>query len=163
VTEEQVQDGFRQAMRRLATTVALITSGQGDQWTGMAATAVVSICADPPTLMVAVNRTASLHPTLHAEKRFCVNLLSERHRDLVPVFGGRKKGLARFETGNWAAGYDGLPVLTDALASLTCWTETTLDVGTHTLFIGRVEHVANHDNIDPLIWVDGGFAGATRG
>jgi len=162
VTDEQVNDGFKHAMRRLATTVALVTSGQGENWAGMAATAVVSVCADPPTLLVAVNRTASIHPTLHAEKRFCVNLLSDRHRDLVGVFSGKKKGLERFETGQWIAGADGLPVLGDALASLSCRTESTLDVGTHTLFIGRVESVVNHDEIDPLVWVDGGFATAAR-
>jgi len=162
VTDEQVNDGFKHAMRRLATTVALVTSGQGENWVGMAATAVVSVCADPPTLLVAVNRTASIHPTLHAEKRFCVNLLSDRHRDLVGVFSGKKKGLERFETGQWIAGADGLPVLGDALASLSCRTESTLDVGTHTLFIGRVESVVNHDEIDPLVWVDGGFATAAR-
>ncbi|MDB5685946.1 MAG: flavin reductase domain protein FMN-binding [Rhizorhabdus sp.] len=162
MTDEQVNDGFKHAMRRLATTVALITSGQGENWAGMAATAVVSVCADPPTLLVAVNRTASIHPTLHAEKRFCVNLLSDRHRELVGVFSGKKKGLERFETGAWVAGADGLPVLGDALASLNCRTESTLDVGTHTLFIGRVESVINHDEIDPLVWVDGGFATAAR-
>ncbi len=162
MVDAQVQDGFKHAMRRLATTVALITSGQGEGWTGMAATAVVSVCADPPTLLVAVNRTASLYPTLHAEKRFCVNLLSERHRDLVGIFSGVKKGLARFETGEWVAGADGLPVLGDALAVLNCRTVSTVDVGTHTLFIGEVEHVINHDEIDPLVWIDGGFASATR-
>jgi flavin reductase (DIM6/NTAB) family NADH-FMN oxidoreductase RutF len=162
VPDQQVNEGFRQAMRRLATTVALVTSGQGDNWAGMAATAVVSVCADPPTLLVAVNRTASLHPTLHAEKRFCVNLLSERHRELVGIFSGQVRGRERFKRGNWISGADGLPVLADALASLSCRTETTLDVGTHTLFIGRVENVINHGDIDPLVWVDGGFASAAR-
>lgn len=162
VTDEQVNEGFKQAMRRLATTVALVTTGQGDSWAGMAATAVVSVCADPPTLLVAVNRASSIHPTLQAQQRFCVNLLSERHRDLVGDFSGKKKGRERFESGNWETGPDGLPVLADALASLNCRTETTLDVGTHTLFIGRVEGVVNHDEIDPLVWVDGGFATASR-
>ena len=162
MTDEQVRDGFRQAMRRLATTVALVTTGRGEQWAGMAATAVVSVCAEPPTLLVAINRGAGLYPLLHAENRFCVNLLSDRHRDLVGVFSGQKKGYARFETGNWIAGPDGLPLLTDALASLSCQTEQTVDVGTHTLFIGRVDEVINHDEIDPLVWVDGGFATATR-
>lgn len=162
VVDQDVADGFRAAMRRLATTIALVTSGRGDNWSGMAATAVVSVCADPPTLLVAVNRTASLHPMLAAENRFCVNLLSERHRDLVGVFSGQKKGLARFETGGWMPGPDGLPILGDALASLTCRTVNTLDIGTHTLFIGQVEHVINHDDIDPLVWVDGGFASASR-
>ncbi len=162
VSDEIVRDGFRHAMRRLATTIALVTTGRDQEWTGMAATAVVSVCAEPPTLLVAVNRTASIYPLLHAEKRFCVNLLSEAHRDLVGIFSGQKKGYERFETGNWIAGPDGLPVLADALSSLTCRTESTLDIGTHTLFIGVVEQVSNHDEINPLVWVDGGFASAAR-
>jgi flavin reductase len=162
VTDEQVRDGFRNAMRRLATTIALVTTGRDKEWTGMAATAVVSVCAEPPTLLVAVNRTASIYPLLHAEKRFCVNLLAERHRDLVGIFSGQKKGYERFETGNWVAGPDGLPVLADALASLSCSTQSTIDVGTHTLFIGVVDQVINHDEINPLVWVDGSFASASR-
>lgn len=158
MTETLSSDGFRHAMRRLATTVALITSGRGEGWVGMAATAVASVSADPPTLLVAVNKSASLYGTLQAEERFCVNLLSDRHRDLVGAFSGQKKGLARFDTGDWRAGPDGLPVLADALASISCRTRTTLDIETHTLFIGQVCDVINHDEINPLIWVDGGFA-----
>ncbi|MDB5580093.1 MAG: flavin reductase domain protein FMN-binding [Bradyrhizobium sp.] len=162
MTEQNILDDFKLAMRRIASTVALITSGREDGWLGMAATAVVSVCADPPTLLIAVNRTASLHPTLHAEQGFCVNLLSERHRDLVEIFSGRKKGRERFESGDWVAGPGGLPLLNGALANLICQTTRTLDVGTHTLFIGEVKSVVSHDDIDPLLWIDGRFAHAVR-
>lgn len=162
MTEDEIKDGFRHAMRRLATTIALITSGEGETWTGMAATAVMSVCAEPPTLLTAVNRTASIHPILSAHSHFCVNLLAERHKDLVGIFSGQKKGLARFETGGWVAGAHGIAVLPDALASLMCRTTQRIDVATHTLFIGEVEHVVNHDEISPLVWVDGGFAAAAR-
>jgi flavin reductase len=153
---------FKQAMRRLATTVALVTSGRDESWAGMTATAVMSACADPPTLVVAVNRNAGMHPKLHREQRFCVNLLAGRHRELVADFSGAKKGLARFEKGQWIAGEEGIPVLSDALASLTCRIQSTVDVGTHTLFIGLVESVIKHNHIDPLLWVDGGVATLTR-
>jgi len=162
VTEDEIKDGFRHAMRRLATTIALITAGEGESWTGMAATAVMSVCAEPPTLLTAVNQTASIHPVISTGSHFCVNLLAERHKDLVGIFSGQKKGIARFETGGWVAGAYGIPILPDALASLTCRTTMRIDVGTHTLFVGEVEHVANHDEISPLVWVDGGFAAAAR-
>lgn len=162
MTEDEIKDGFRHAMRRLATTIALITTGRDESWSGMAATAVMSVCAEPPTLLTAVNRTASIHPVLSQSERFCVNLLADRHRDLVGIFSGQKKGLARFETGDWAAGPDGIPVLGDALASLVCRTTQQIDVGTHTLFLGEVEEVVNHDEISPLVWVDGTFASAAR-
>lgn len=162
MTEDEIKDGFRHAMRRLATTIALVTSGRGDNWSGMAATAVMSVCAEPPTLLVAVNRSASLHPILGAEEHFCVNLLADRHQELVGIFSGKKKGAERFETGSWISGAGGIPVLDDALASMVCRTTQRIDVGTHTLFVGEVEHVVNHDEISPLVWVDGSFASAAR-
>ena len=162
MTEDEIKDGFRHAMRRLATTIALVTAGEGDNWTGMAATAVMSVCAEPPTLLVAVNRTASIHPILSESSHFCVNLLADRHKDLVGIFSGQKKGLVRFETGGWVAHDNGLPILSDALASLMCRITERIDVHTHTLFLGEVEYVVNHDEISPLVWVDGTFANAAR-
>lgn len=60
MTDQALRDDFKQAMRRLATTVAIVTTGSGETYAGMAATAVMSVTADPPTLVVAVNRTASM-------------------------------------------------------------------------------------------------------
>lgn len=160
--EDRLSDNFKQAMRRLATTIALVTTGRDDNWSGMAATAVTSVTSDPPTILVAVNRAASMSPLLFEEQCFCVNLLAERHKDLVSVFSGQKRGAARFETGDWIASPEGLPVLKDAVASLICTTQMTLGVATHTLFIGQVKSIVNHPSIDPLIWVDGSFASAQR-
>ncbi|BBD99635.1 flavin reductase [Sphingobium amiense] len=162
MSESTIADDFKQAMRRLATTIALVTSGTGDSWTGMAATAVTSVTAEPPTILVAVNRSTSLSPVLSEHGQFCVNLLSERHRELVSLFSGPTKGIARFERGAWCASDEGLPVLSDSVASLICTVITTLDVGTHTLFIGQVSRIVNHPTIDPLIWVNGGFASASH-
>lgn len=161
-TDNALSDDFKHAMRRLATTIALVTTGTDENWTGMAATAVTSVTSDPPTILVAVNRTASMSPTLIDQQRFCVNLLAERHKDLVGVFSGQRKGAARFEVGEWVPSPEGLPVLKDAVASLICTTQMTLAVATHTLFIGQVQSIVNHPTIDPLIWVDGCFASASR-
>ena len=160
MTEPTLRDDFKQAMRRLATTVAIVTTGRGDDYAGMAATAVMSVTADPPTLVVAVNRSASMSPILGEHGWFCVNLLAERHETLVGVFGGGKTGKARFDDGEWTMSDTMPPVLADAAASLVCQTSGHFDVGTHTLFVGEVRAIANHARIDPLIWVDGSVARA---
>jgi flavin reductase (DIM6/NTAB) family NADH-FMN oxidoreductase RutF len=160
MTEQALRDDFRQAMRRLATTVAIVTTGKGETFAGMAATAVMSVTADPPTLVVAVNRTASMAPLLGEHGWFCVNLLAERHQNLVAIFGGKKSGQARFEDGDWTFSANMPPVLADAAASLVCETSGRFDVGTHTLVVGEVRAIANHPQIDPLIWVDGRVASA---
>ena len=33
-----------------------------------------------------------------------------------------------------------------------------MDYGTHRIFIGRVEAVRVHDDVDPLVYVDGRYA-----
>ena len=149
-------------MRRLATTIAIITTGTRGNRAGMAATAVTSVTADPPTILVAVNANASMMPILQEEGCFCVNLLSERHCDLVPAFSGGLKGGERFSVGCWETSDEGLPVLSDAVSSLVCEIKTTVAVGTHRLLIGEVRAVVNHPLIDPLIWIDGSYASAAR-
>jgi len=155
-----LKNDFKAAMRRLATTVAIVTSGTRAHCAGMAATAVMSVTADPPTLVVAVNRSASMSPVIGAHGWFCINLLAERHRALVAVFSGGKAGMARFEDGDWTMSEDRPPVLSDAASSLTCQTTASFEIGTHTLFVGEVREIANHERIDPLIWVDGRMATA---
>jgi len=157
---ETLNNEFKLAMRRLASTVAIVTSGGEEGWTGMVATAVTSVAVNPPTVLVVVNRNASLSPVLMREGRFCVNLLSQRHARIVGAFSGQKKGRERFEEGPWTSSEEGMPVLTDAVASLICKTVNTLEMATHTIFVGEVTDVHCHDQIDPLIWVDGHLARA---
>lgn len=160
--DHAIADGFKLAMRRLATTVSIVTTGAPGRWAGMAATAVVPICAEPPTMMVAVNNSASSHAAMQEGGHFCINLLASRHCELVSVFGGKVAGDLRFAHGSWLEGRGGVPVLEDSLASLTCIQSRTVSIGTHTLFFGQVVEVANHATIDPLLWMDGGVATGMR-
>jgi flavin reductase len=154
---QDVKAGFRNAMRRLAATVTIITTAEGENRHGMTATAVTSVSADPPALLVCVNQTASLHDPLLASGRFCVNLLRTCHSDLCGIFSGQKDGAERFLTGNWMSDASGVPYLGDAQASLICAVEVKIPYATHTVFIGRVEVVRIFDEVKPLIYQDGHF------
>ena len=48
-------------MRRIASSVSVITSFYEGNAHGMTATAVTSVSADPPTLLIVVNRSARSH------------------------------------------------------------------------------------------------------
>jgi flavin reductase len=50
-----LSSGFRSAMRRLVATVSVVTCADADGWHGMTATAVTSVCIDPPAILVCVN------------------------------------------------------------------------------------------------------------
>jgi flavin reductase len=154
----EVKAAFRNAMRRLAATVTIVTTQEGGRWHGMTATAVTSVSADPPALLVCVNQSASLHDPLLVSGRFGVNLLRACHTELCGIFSGQRDGQERFTFGDWRADESGPPYLADAQASLSCTVELKMAYATHTVFIGRVDSVRIFDEVTPLIYQDGHFA-----
>ena len=162
LVQEELGTGFRRAMRRLAATVCIITTGDGKARYGMTATAVTSVTTDPPTLLVCVNRSASMHNPLIEIGRFCVNILCSHHAEVSRVFSVKPEGEIRFSTGEWLW-HDGLPYLADAQANLFCQTDVGMPYQTHTLFIGKVVAVGVREEVTPLVYQDGGYVLTQRG
>ena len=154
---QEVKAAFRNAMRRLAATVTIVTTSDGSRWHGMTATAVTSVSADPPALLVCINQSASLHDPLLASGRFGVNLLRACHTELCGIFSGQRDGQELFDFGEWKSDEAGPPYLADAQASLACTVELKMAYATHTVFIGRVDTVRIFDEVTPLIYQDGRF------
>jgi flavin reductase len=121
---------------------------------------VTSVCADPPSLLVCVNRSASFHTPMADATHFCVNLLKVGQQNISSAFGGSKKGEEKFSEGVWFTNNDGIPYLADAQASIFCSSSESLSFGTHTIFVGRVESLMLADEVSPLLYQDGGFAKA---
>jgi Flavin reductase like domain len=102
INDARLAEAFRAAMRRFASTVSIISCNDPDgQLHGMSATAVTSVCADPPTVLVCVNNSAATHGALSRRGRFCINILRSFHSELSQVFSGKIKGHERFCVGNW--------------------------------------------------------------
>lgn len=147
---------FRSAMRRIASSVAIITARDAaGRIHGMAATAVISVSMDPPSMLVAVNRAAGIHAGLAESGRFCVNVLSDAQGSLVQAFSNTALREERFSSGDWREGHADLPYLKSAVCSLVCSVDRTIDYGTRTLFVGRVTHVEEGDAALPLVWLAG--------
>ncbi|WP_246519938.1 flavin reductase family protein [Ancylobacter lacus] len=131
---------FRAAMRELAGGVTIITAAGPNGPRGLTATAVCSVSAEPPTLLVCVNRATEGHGAIDGAGSFCVNVTATEHRDLAEHFAGRGglRGAERFLHGRWDTLATGAPVLADALAAFDCRVIQRLDWGTHTVFLGAV-------------------------
>jgi len=159
--QDTVPDEFRLAMRRLAATVTIITCSHEGARAGMAATAVTSLCMAPPSILVCVNNSASIHPLLMASRTFCVNVLNDRQHDIARLFGGKVPQAERFVAAGWRHEGDGLPYLDDAQAAIFCDLADELHYGTHSVFIGRVTAVRIAGEIAPLVYADGKFSSLT--
>ena len=158
-TGPQLNNAFRQAMRRVASTVNVITICVDGQPMGITATAMSSLALDPPSLLVCINRTASVHGSMEGVTHFRVNVLHRDQEDLAHMFADRSRAALRFTSG-WHLDCDRPPRLADAQASLLCRRTDHHQFGTHSIFIGVVEEVVVRDDIDPLLYLDGQYGGA---
>ena len=148
---------FKDAMRRLAATVTIITTRRDGERRGITATAVTSLCMDPPSLLVCVNKSSSLHSLLMDSRRFCVNLLRSEDAGLADAFSGRLSQDERFDHGDWMEDESGLPFLAQSQASVFCEKRQITEYGSHTIFIGEATSVMLAEKICPLLYSDGAY------
>ena len=155
---DDIAPAFRQAMRRLTSTVCVVTArGDGGRPVGMTMTAVTSVSMEPPALLICANRLSRLHAALAPEAAFCVNMLRVGHDDVAAAFGGRASHTERFGLGRWITDTAAAPYLEDALANLFCSVAAGLDHGSHTVFVGAVGEVRAGTDGAPLIYGDGRY------
>jgi flavin reductase len=151
-TREELLDSFQSAMRHVAATVYAVTTGRVGERHGILATAVSSLSFDPPSLLVCINRAASLHEPLACAETFCVNVLGLGNRDVAEVFF-HKRGEERFAVGTWSQ-LHGVPVLDSAQSSFVCRTAHRHEFGTHTIFIGELLEAKHREDAAPLTYYD---------
>lgn len=150
-TPIEIIDSFREAMRHVAATVyAVTTRHEGHDW-GILATAVSSLSFDPPSLLVCVNRDASVHEPLEKAERFCVNVLGLGNRDVADHF--MQSGSDRFAVGDWED-HHGLPILSNAQSSLVCTVADRHQFGTHSIFVGELIAANHRQDATPLTYFD---------
>ena len=155
---EDIQQAFRLAMRRVASTVAIVSAQRNGERHGTTATSVTSISMEPPSVLVCFNQASRLHDFLHNQDRFCVNVLHTANLDVAKIFSSGASAAERFAAGDWRTDPDGMPYLADAQANLFCRKEQEIIYGSHTIFIGRVLRAAARDDVSPLIYRDGRYS-----
>ena len=147
-------DQFKSAMRRFAASVNVITSVDGVIMNGMTATAVCSVSADPPSLLVIVNKSNRSHPVISQSGTFAVNVLSSDQEELAAHFAAKKPN--PFADVDYRIGVTGCPLICDADATLECEVVQETDYGTHTIFIGRIV-TCDIASKTPLLYHEGRF------
>jgi flavin reductase len=158
-TDPKLTEDFRQAMRRVASTVSVITICVDGQPMGITATAMSSLAMDPPSLLVCIHRSAVMHARMTDVSHFGVNVLHRDQEHLAKMFADKNLRELRFASG-WHLDHAGPPRLPDAQASVLCRRIDDHPFGTHSIFIGVVEDVIYRPDVQPLVYVDGRYGSA---
>lgn len=160
-------EALRTVLRRFATGVAVVTTWDGEHPWGTTVNSFSSVSLRPPLVLVAFDRDRRIVPALGRTGRYAVNILGEEHQALSDCFAGgpapasghgpRTKERAELCGAIWHRGPTGLPVLTDAIATLECTVVDVHPAGDHDLYIARVDAASAGGEPMPLLYYSGKY------
>ena len=108
---------------------------------GQIANSVFQVTAEPPQVAVAINKGNLTHSYIEESGAFAVSVLSQdATMKFVGLFGFRSgRDVDKLSRANYKVGTIGAPVVLDyALSFLEAEVVEAVDLGTHTLFVGKV-------------------------
>jgi flavin reductase (DIM6/NTAB) family NADH-FMN oxidoreductase RutF len=150
---------FRQALGRFATGVTVVTAERAPgEVHGMTANSFTAVSLEPLLVLLCVDEQARMLALLKKTQRFGVSVLKDDQRAISEFFAQpeqdpdveRALGI-RFE---WPT--EGIPVLGDALAQLTCRVVASHVAGDHTIFLAEVEGAETFEG-EPLLFFRGAY------
>ena len=147
-------DLMKRVNRQFVTGVTVVTAMDGEKPRGLAVNAFASISLDPPTVMVAVQRTSSTHDCLYRAAHLAINILSVDQIDVVNTFAVKSDD--KFAGLDWEPGPFGSPLIGRSAAQMEVEIRERLQASTHTVFICRVVHATVGDR-HPMVYSAGKF------
>jgi flavin reductase len=147
---------FLAAMRRVASSVTVVTTDGAAGRFGTTVSAFSSVSADPPTVLVCLFAQSRIAKAITENGRFCVNVLPEESAYVADRFAGR-------DDANVEDRFSGIPLNsgrdTPQIAGATffdCVVDQSILSGSHLIVTGNVHAVADA-GAAPLAYRNGGY------
>lgn len=149
------RDEFRAALSRFASGVTVVTTkDKNGHLHGITVSAFCSVSLEPPLILVCIEKVTGSHHAFQQAGAFVVNFLREGQQEVSNHFASHLDD--KFSMVKYHAGFNDLPVLTDALASLECRLVNAYEGGDHTIFVAEIERATVNEG-NPLIYFHGNY------
>lgn len=135
------------ALTKLSYGMYILTTLDGDKPVGCTINTSTQITAIPTTIMISVNKSNYTNECIKKHGKFALSILSEKSDPtLIGGFGFRSsRDNNKFENVDYEM-KEGLPIIKAANAYLICKVVDSLEVHTHTIFIGELLDAEILDN-----------------
>lgn len=153
--EESERERFIAAMRRVASSVSVITTMTDRGRMALTVSSFLSISADPPLVAVCIHRKSPMAAAVDRSGILAVHVLAEHQGDVADTFAGRPRQGAPYDLSctEWLESAEGgEPVLAGAAISLEGRIVGGHDAGSHRLFIAQVRQVRLGEHPPLLYW-----------
>jgi flavin reductase (DIM6/NTAB) family NADH-FMN oxidoreductase RutF len=147
------RDTFFSIMGSFPSGVTVVTTiGPDALPAGLTSSAMCSVSAEPPLLLISVAKSSRTLPVLRLAGRFAVNVLHEDAVETSACFASRDRD--KFRNVTWRLSARALPILhRDAIAYAECELEQEVEAGDHVLLLGHVLDGGVADpNLRPLVY-----------
>jgi flavin reductase len=156
-------DAHRAALRRIASTVHVVgLRGDDGALFAATATAVASVSFEPPTLLVCVARASAVGERVAVGMTLSLSALDAAQREVAQACAGQRPQAERAAFFREHHAAPAASVVAGALASFICRVAAITEWGTHRVVYGEVLFADCRTPVDPLVYVDGGYARVER-
>lgn len=153
-SSENTRD-LRRAFGCFGTGVTIVTVETDAGPLGMTANSFSSISLVPPLVLWSPAKSSKRHDAFIDATHFCIHVLSDRQLELAHHFASSGTGFDRFD---WHPGPHGAPTLEGCLAEFHCDRHAVHPAGDHSLVLGCVRTVVEHQSgAKGLLFEKGGF------
>ena len=133
----------------------VVSSKEKDVFNGQIANTVFQVTAEPPQISVCINKKNLTHKFVQKSKIFTVSILErDVPMELIGRFGFKSgKEVEKFKGIDYKLGITGAPVvIQNCLGYLECEVTNSINVGTHTIFIGKVAEAEVLKDGEPMTY-----------
>ena len=132
-------DKIKQALESIPYGVSVVTVGQGGVENGLTVSWFSQVSFHPPMIMIAVDSKHYSVEFLHSTKNFTLNLLGQDQKSMAAHFAKASDTQSgKLDGHSTREAESGGTILTEALAYIDCELHSSHQVGSHTMFVGKV-------------------------
>ena len=155
LAQEADKKQLRNLLGQFATGVTVITTtGQDGRKIGMTANSFTSVSLEPALILWNIAKTATNVDQFRACEHFAINILNDQQEQTSNHFA--KSSADKFSAIDQVEEILGVPVLSDALATLVCKNYQWVEAGDHYIVLGQIEHCTVNSG-KPLLFHNGKY------
>ena len=129
------------ALQKISYGLYIVCSKYNNKYNGQLANAVIQVTSKPPIIAVSINKKNLTHEYITSSKVFSISILDEKTPiKMIGTFGFRcGRDIDKINSVESKIGKTKVPIIMDnCIAFIEAEVIDNLDVGTHTIFVGKV-------------------------
>ncbi|MCL6591906.1 MAG: flavin reductase [Firmicutes bacterium] len=133
----------------------VVSSKADEKFNGQIANTVFQVTSEPPQIAVCINKKSLTHEFIQNSKTLAISILSkDTPMKFIGHFGFKSgREIDKFKDINYKIGKSGAPIVLDnCIGYLEVEIVDQMDVGTHTIFIGKVIDGNIINDMEPMTY-----------